>query len=278
MEKKPQYKTPEHLLNLRLRHPEFQTYLDFNETESERVRREYTCHLQAQYGPAPLQSMDVFPAPVPDAPILVFIHGGYWRGLDKKSYSFTAERFIRNNFTVCVINYRLLPAVTLQTQLDDVYKALLWIKTQALRFHGDPEAITLAGHSAGGHLALMCYLLNKSLRGSVRAICSVSGLFDLLPVKNSYLNEVLQLDEETAKDFSPQTRDLSALTCPTLLAVGSGETDLFIEQSKNIYQKNKTSAPLSYFEYDDLNHYQIVHKLADANSPLTRFILENGKL
>ncbi|MDC8003426.1 alpha/beta hydrolase [Aureisphaera galaxeae] len=267
-------RTPNNQLNLRAQHPDFQTFLDFNERESERVRNEYYCHLDQKFGASKLQAIDVFPSHVSESPIFVFIHGGYWRALDKRSYSFVAEPFVKNNVTVCVVNYRLIPEVNMATLLDDIYDGIHWIQRQASCFNGDPNKMVLSGHSAGGHLALMAYLMNEKLRPSIRAVCSLSGIFDLSFIKNSYLNDVLGLNEKDVFDFSVSNKDLSVLECPTLLSVGSRETDFFITESKNLYLNNKSKAPLEYLEYEGLNHYQIIHKLGQMDSPLVQFILK----
>ncbi|MTI33101.1 alpha/beta hydrolase [Xanthovirga aplysinae] len=264
-------------LNLRLRHPDYQNFLDFNEDESKRVRNQYNCYLDQKYGMSALQGLDIFPSKISNSPILIFIHGGYWRALDKRSYSFIAEPFVKNNFTVCVINYRLIPMVNMEDVLDDIRDAISLIQREAIRYNGNPQAITLSGHSAGGHLALMAYLMDENIRSSIQAICSLSGIFDLEPIKNSFLNEELHLSNNDVKSYSPIRKDLSIVNCPTLLSVGSGETDFFIEQSKSLFNKNQSLNFLHYYEYEKLNHYQIVHKLGQENNPLTQFILENGK-
>lgn len=269
--------TPDNQLNLRLRHPDFQKYLDINENESRRVKDRYNCHLDQKYGKEALQTLDIFPAKVSDSPILIFVHGGYWRALDKSSYSFIAEPFVKNNLTVCVVNYRLIPTVKMETVLEDIKKSINWVQNKALEYNGDSNAIILSGHSAGGHLSLMTYLMNVSLRPSIKALCSLSGIFDLQPIKNSYLNEVLQLSESDVHAFSVSNKDLSVLKCPALLSVGAGETDLFIEQSKSLYAENKSLVGLEYYEYEKLNHYQIVHKLGQEDNPLVSFILEKSK-
>lgn len=267
--------TPEKELNLRQCHPDFQTFLDHNESESERVRNGYTCHLNQAYGKEQLQTIDVFPSLKANSPILVFIHGGYWRGLDKKSYSFVAEPFVQQNITVCVINYRLIPSVDMYTLTQDVQQAVKWIQNEATRFNGNANQLVLSGHSAGGHLAILTYLMNAALRPSIKAICSLSGLFDLEPIRNSYLNKVLQLSEQDVEKFSVVNKDLSCITCPTLLTVGLDETQLFVEESKKLYEQHRTDAPLTYMGYDGLNHYQIVHKLGQQDNPITNFILEH---
>jgi len=265
--------TPENQLNLRARHPDFQLALDFNESESKRVLNTYSNQLDLSYGEDPLQSLDIFPSAVPNSPVLVFIHGGYWKALDKSSYRFIAAPFVDQNISVCLINYRLIPSVTMEALLQDISSSLAWIQANISSYNGNPEEMVLSGHSAGGHLALMAYLMNKELRASIKGICSLSGIFDLGPIKNSYLNEDLHLREEDVEPYSVINKDLGELKCPTLLSVGSAETDLFIKESKNLYEQHKSRAPLRYHEYPELNHYEMVHKLGDAESPLVKFIL-----
>ena len=269
--------TPDDQLNLRSRHPNFQYFLDINENESERVRKSYHCYLDEKYGEVPLQTLDIFPSIIPNSPIVIFIHGGYWRALDKSSYSFVAEPFLKNNLSTCVVNYRLIPTVDMEMILNDIAASIRWIQKEASDYNGNPNEIILCGHSAGGHLALMTYLMNDNLRSNIQAICSLSGIFDLESIKNSYLNKVLQLDEEDVELYSVSNKDLSALKCPVLLSVGSNETNFFIEQSKNLYTENNLETPIEYYEYPGLNHYQIVHTLGQENSPLVNFVLEKIK-
>ena len=267
-------RTPDNQLKLRERHPDFQKFLDINENESKRIQESYSCILNQKYGEAALQGLDIFPSEANNAPILIFFHGGYWRGLDKASYRFIAEPFLKKDMTVCVVNYRLIPAVNMQQLLEDINTAIHWIQKNAVNYNADPNQIILSGHSAGGHLALMAYLMNESLRPNIKAICSLSGIFDLAPIKNSYLNEVLQLDDKEVENFSVSNKDLSVIKCPVLLSVGGDETDFFIEESKKLYAQNRSKAPLTYYEYKKLNHYQIVHKLGQKNDLLVNFILE----
>lgn len=266
--------TPEHQLNLRARHPDFQVALDFNESASEKILNQYPCHLDVPYGKDALQGLDIFPSPLPNSPVHVFIHGGYWKAFDKKSYRFIAAPFVEQNMSVCLINYRLIPSVNMQSLLQDIRDSLSWIQANISQYNGNPEDLFLSGHSAGGHLAMMAYLMYPDFQSSIKGICSLSGIFDLGPIKNSYLNQDLGLSQEDVESFSVANKDLSQLKCPTFLSVGAAETDLFIYESRNLYEQNKSQAALSYYEYPELNHYEIVHKLGEADSPLAQFILQ----
>jgi arylformamidase len=269
-------RTPDAQLNLRERHPDYQIFLDRNERESDRVRSQLSCTIDARYGDAPLQTFDIFPSERPNSPIFVFIHGGYWRGLDKASYSFTAERFVRNGCTACVINYRLLPVVKMQALVEDVQVSLATIRERAREYNGDPDHLILCGHSAGGHLAILAPLMNAAIRNSVQGICSISGLFDLEPIRNSSLNETLQLDAATARKFSPRHLDLSVIVCPVLLSVGASESEVFIQQSRDLFGVSQGLENFEYLECPGLNHYQMVHTLLEQEHRIPEFILKTA--
>jgi arylformamidase len=107
------------------------------------------------YGDSPAETLDVFPARSPQSPVLVFIHGGYWRSLDKADHSFVAPAFVQSGAMVVVPNYGLSPAVGMDQIALQCARVLAWTWRHAERFGGDPQRIVVAGHSAGGHLAAM---------------------------------------------------------------------------------------------------------------------------
>lgn len=264
-------------LDLRARHPEFQQYLDFNEVHSAKMRQQNDCSIDVCYGDAPLQTLDIFPSKVEHSPVLLFIHGGYWRGLDKSSYSFVAAPFVQNNFTVVNVNYRLLPMVSMTQLHQDIIQAVHWVQNNIQQYNGNAQALTISGHSAGGQLALAAYLFDESIRQSVSAICSLSGLFDLKPIQHSYLNDTLKLTDDDVERYSIINKDLSVLQCPTLLSVGGAETPLFVKQSQELFNRKAQHSKMQYLPLAELNHYQIAHELANASSPISQFILANQR-
>ncbi|MCI0525821.1 MAG: alpha/beta hydrolase, partial [Nitrospira sp.] len=141
--------------NLRRRHPNFQDYFDKNEQKSERVRQALSCQLDIAYGNRPGERLDVFPAPELNAPVHLFIHGGYWQFLDKRSHDFVAEPFVAIGCTTVVINYDLAPSVGIDEIVRQVRAALAWTYQNINTFNGDPSQIYISGHSAGGHLVAM---------------------------------------------------------------------------------------------------------------------------
>jgi arylformamidase len=126
--------------------------------ESAAARDALPARVDLPYGDGPNETLDIFPAPVPDAPVLVFIHGGYWRAMDKSQHSFIAPAFNDRGVCVVVPNYALCPGpveqpVTVPGILMQMVQALTWTWRHIAAYGGDPSRITVAGHSAGGHMA-----------------------------------------------------------------------------------------------------------------------------
>lgn len=162
------------------------------------------------YGQGPMEKLDIFPAAKPGAPVVVFIHGGYWRSLDKSDHSFIATPFKNDGACVVIPNYALCPAVTIPDIVMQMVKALAWTYRNIAKYGGDPSRITVIGHSAGGHLATMMLsclwpAYGKDLPADlVKGAMTVSGLYDLEPIMHTpFLKTSLQLTAADALKASP---------------------------------------------------------------------------
>lgn len=223
-------------LNLRARWPEHPAFFTRWARDSAAVRAALPCRLDLSYGDTAAETLDLFPAAGGGAaPLLAFIHGGYWQGLDKGDFSYLAPAFVEAGIAFASLNYVLAPAGGIGTMIEQVRRALAWLHREAGMLGIDPERIVVAGHSAGGHLAAMALstdwpaFASDLPAGLLAGGCAISGVYDLEPIRLSYHNKVLNIAAE-------QTRPWSPLYClphhapPLLLAVGSEETGEFLRQ------------------------------------------------
>ena len=199
--------------------PEFGQHLARWQRDSLAARKTLPCSLDTAYGDAASETLDIFPAQTQSssdgAPVLVFIHGGYWRSLDKSDHSLVAPRLVKKGACVVVANYALCPGdaanpVTIPDITLQMVKALAWVYRNIGRFGGDPSRISVAGHSAGGHLAAMMMavqwqLVARDLPAKLaRNGMSISGLFELESVRQTpFLKDSLRLTRDHARRCSP---------------------------------------------------------------------------
>jgi len=264
---------------LRERHPNFQNYFDRNETLSVETREAYPHKFDQFYGSHSLQTIDVVPAPKKNAPVFVFIHGGFWKSLDKRPYHFTARPFLENGCAAVHINYRLAPNASMAEIVADIKGAFKWIQHNASNFNGNPAKLHIAGHSAGAHLALATAIDMEShgdpIARSVKSVLCISGIFDLDPIRHSYLNDELKFDDATVNKFSPLSRENLILNTPVFFAVGGDETNQFLEQSRNMHERLKAAnIPSSHAVIPELNHFDIVYEIALPKGLIAKPALE----
>lgn len=209
---------------------------------SDDARAAHPCQTDIAYGTGPMETLDVFPSSQPGAPVVVFIHGGYWRSLDKSDHSFIAPAFKNLGGCVFIPNYALCPAVTIPQISLQMVQALAWIHRNAKKYGGDPRRIYVVGHSAGGHLAAMLLdclwpQVGPDLPADlVKGALSISGLYDLEPLMHTpFLKDSLRLTPEQVRLASPAL--LPAPRQGVLYTVaGADESAEFIRHNKLIQQ------------------------------------------
>lgn len=268
----------ESLYNNRAAVPDFQRYLDRWAQKSEEARRTLIKELDVPYGDDRMETLDVFYPRGGSQALLMFIHGGYWRSLDKREHAFVAAPFVEAGVTVALINYSLCPAVSVEHICRQVVAAGAWLYKNAGDFEAPRKRMFVAGHSAGGHLTAMALAcLWKQLAPGLpqklfQAGLSVSGLYDLTPlVRVPFLNVDLKLTEESALRVSPalMTPPTSA---PLTIAVGGQELGGFREQHRIIAQ-NWRKVIAEDVPCPSDHHFSILETLADRQSGLFRAAL-----
>jgi arylformamidase len=235
--------------------------------------------LGVSYGSEPLQNLDIFPSDNTPSPIVVYIHGGYWKAGDKAGYGFPCAVFNQAGITWIPINYRLAPNVSLDEIIDDVRCALAWVHSNATDFGGDPDRIIVSGSSAGGHLTGMIaakgwhskYGLPENV---VKGVAAMSGLYDLEPFLHTSQKNYLNLDVSAVERNSP-VQNLPRADLPMLIAWAGKETDEFMRQSQdyaNLCQAAGNSVETLF--YKEHNHFSLGKEFSMSQSDLVKGILE----
>ena len=274
------------MYNNRVRVPEHSVHLGRWTESSKAARSTEVCALDIAYGAQATDKLDVFMPAKPaahtsaGAPVLVFIHGGYWSALDKADQSFIAPAFTAAGACVVVPNYALCPAVKIGDITRQMTEALIWIFRNIARFGGDPNRITIAGHSAGGHLVAMLMTQNWPTLGTdlpsqlVKNGLSISGLFDLEPLRHTpFLKNALQLTPEQVKQQSPALLP-APLHGQLYSLVGGDESAEFLRQNLLIEQVwGKHCVPVCEV-LPGLNHFTVLESLAMPSEHLHQLALD----
>ena len=205
------------------------------------------------------------------APVLVYLHGGYWRALSKRDQAFIAPPFARAGALVVVPDYPLAPAVSIEHIVMQVAQALAWTWRHARQYGGNPERIIVAGHSAGGHLAAMMLALQWPVFSPelpsdlVKGAVSLSGVFDLEPLRYApFLAPDLRLDEPSAVRLSPAW--MPAPQGPLIALVGGDESEEFLRQNRLIRRSWGMHAVPVCEAVPGRHHMNVLHDLADPDA------------
>jgi arylformamidase len=253
-------------------------YEAFCERESGKARDHLTHHLDVPFGPTLAEHVDLYPAGE-DAPVLVYVHGGFWALRAAREFGFVARGPASRGVATVVTNYALCPAVTMDEIARQTRAAVAWTYRNARTFGGDPERIHVAGHSAGGHLVAM--LLATDWSGDyglpqdiIKGATAISGLFDLAPFPYTFLQPKVQLTWDQIRRNSPILHVPDAAP-PLLVAYGENETDEFKRQSEDFLGAWKEKGlPGGRLVLSGKNHFDVVDGFLDAGSPLLSRILE----
>ncbi len=251
-----------------------------NIARSDAYRKRARALLDVLFGPSDSERVDLFLPENQNAPVHLFIHGGYWRSRDKSMFSFLAEPLVEAGALVAITNYSLCPQVTVDEIVGQMRSLTSWLWRSARDHGGDPERIHVSGHSAGGHLAAMLAAtrwpeFEHGLPADlIKSATPVSGLFTLEPLIRHSVNEDLRLDVEAAKRNSPALMK-PGMSGPINVCVGGSESDEFRWQSKDLASRwSEDGARVAYVEIPDCNHFTILERLADPDFDLTRRLVD----
>jgi arylformamidase len=259
----PQKATPDHSL-----------WTEKRNQASLRIRKTLRSFLDVPYGNSPRQKLDIFPADKAGAPVLIYFHGGYWRGGSKEQNCHFAELFVKAGATVVVVEYDLCPKVTVTEIVSQARAAIAWAYKNISRYGGDPSKLYISGLSAGGHLVALAlahdWEKEKLPRDLVKGATAITGVYELDAVLHIDVNEEIRLTPESARENSPFLHP--PLPCaPLIVAVGGAEPRGWKEQSEKFFTLCKErGVPCEYIEVPGANHYSLSAHLVDHESPLAR--------
>ena len=232
---------------------------------SAEMRARHSAHLNLQYGPRERNRIDFLKA-APDAPTLLFIHGGYWQMRAKEFFTMFAAGPMAHGINVALIGYTLAPEATLEQIVAEIHAGIDYLAGRLPELGADAKRLVASGWSAGGHLTAMA-MRNQHIKGGV----AISGIYDLEPIRQSYLNAKLGLDEPMSKRNSPML--LTHAVKPMALVVGDAELPLLRKQTAEFagYRANH-GLPVIYEEIPGANHFTIMDQMASPTGRITTLI------
>jgi len=238
------------------------------------VVSDFRHQLDVPYGNSPRETLDIF-MPEGDGPfpVHVYIHGGYWMSREKSDQRFLARPLVEAGAVFILVEYDLIPNVRMADIVRQCRDAVAWVYDNAVDIDADPGRIHVSGHSAGGHLVAMLaqtdWLAHADVsQNLIRGGCAVSGIFDLEPIRQTYMQETLGLSEDEVAENSPLFFD-PVPTVPLIVAAGGTETDEFRRQSNDFAKDwNDRGGKCTHLECTERNHFTILNDLADGDSAL----------
>lgn len=257
--------------------PDGDAYRAHDAEVSAAVRATMNCVVNQPYGDDPTERLDLFPAAAPGSPVLIFLHGGAWTRGSKSNESFIAPPFVAHGAAVVCPEFSLAPAATLDAIVDQCRRAVRWVYDNAEQINGNRDHIVLAGHSSGSHLSSILLTTDWAALGLpeniFRGIVITSGIYDLAPVKLSYRNTYLFLDDAAVDRLSPIRRIKPGLA-PVAVYIGGGELAEFRRQGREFADTLKELGLLAETaDIPALNHFEMGRELGNPESPVHKAAL-----
>ncbi len=256
--------------------PEFPLLAKQRSAASRQARQTLKSFLNVPYGAAPREVLDVYAADRPAGPVLVYIHGGYWRSGSKDDNCNFVPAYSQRGTTVVVVEYDLCPQVTVSDIVHQTRASIVWTYRNILRYGGNPAKLYISGHSAGGHLTAMALAHDWQTEGlpgdCIKGATAMSGVHDLDMVMHINANDEIRMTPELAKANSPFLHPPRSRG-PLLVAVGSAEPEGWKQMSKDYFDYCKQhGVDCEYLEVAGANHYTMSDNLGNPQSPLTQAI------
>jgi arylformamidase len=250
--------------------PDHPAYFARWASDSEFVRETLPAHLDLAYGPHERHRIDLYSAGKSARGTLMFIHGGYWRSLDKDMFSWLAASWVAAGVNVAMPRYRLAPEARIDDIVDDIIEATNWLAANGARYGMPAERLVVSGHSAGGHLTAALFATPRErLRFDPACIAGgvpFSGIFDFEPMLHFGFNADFKLDDAAVKRLSLADRKRT-IGAKLVVAAGASESSEFQRQSRVLADAwSPQSGPALLLP--GLDHFSIVDSFAERGQPL----------
>ena len=262
---------------------DYGVYARLYRRKSRAARDQLDPSLDVSFGPTIAEHLDIFPAKQADAPVMVFIHGGYWRANSSKKFSFVATGLVEAGITTVVLNYALCPTVTIDEIVRQARAAVVWVSEHIEAYNGDSDQIYVAGHSAGGHLTGMLLTTNWEKEYGkpadlIKGAIAISGLFDLAPFPYTWLQPKLQLTWGQVRRNSP-IRHLPEAAPPLIVTYG-GEEPPEMQRQSSAFLRAWRDAGLdgTHVAQPNDDHFSAITGFLEPDSTLLRAILDQMDL
>jgi arylformamidase len=257
--------------------PEYPELAKVRAAQAKKVRETAKSWLNVPYGESPRELLDIYAADKPGGPVLIYIHGGYWRSGSKEDNCNFVPTFTKRGATVALVEYDLCPQVTVTDIVRQTRAAIAWVYKNITRYSGDASKIFISGHSAGGHLTAMALAHDWTKEGlpqnCIKGAVATSGVFDLDMVMKISVQEQVRMTAEIAQASSP-FRNPPKVHCPLVVAVGGAEPKGWQQMSEDYFNYGKQQGMRAeYLVVPGANHYTMSEKLLDEGNPLTQVML-----
>jgi arylformamidase len=266
----------EYQYNPRVSVPEYPELAKLRSAQARKVRESAKSWLNIPYGSSARETLDIYAADKAGGPVLVYIHGGYWRSGTKEDNANFVPAFTERGATVVLVEYDLCPKVTVTDIVRQTRASIGWTFRNVVRYGGNPSRFYVSGHSAGGHLTAMALANDWEKEGLpkdfIKGAVAMSGVHDLDMVMHISANEEIRMTPELAKQNDPFSNP-PAVNCPLLVAVGAAEPEGWKQMSKDYFEFcRERGLKAEYLEVSGANHYTMSEHLGNPASPLVQAI------
>ena len=258
--------------------PEYPELAKRRAEASRKARSTLKSWLNVAYGSSPREALDIYAADKPGGPVLVYIHGGYWRSGNKEDNCNFVPTFTQRGATVVLVEYDLCPQVTVTDIVRQTRASIAWVYKNIIRYSGNPAKLYVSGHSAGGHLTAMALANDWEKEGLprdlIKGAVATSGVFDLEVVAHISVQEQVRMTPEVARLNDPLTHP-PLVNCPLVVAVGGAEPKGWQRMSEDYFNYCKQRGmQAEYLVVPGANHYTRSEHMLDSGSLLTQAMLK----